>query len=237
MKTWLISFALIVLLSVNGNVLAATEEPGTSDAQPVATTPGQATVQIIHTRVQQKGDVLVQQQSTSLGTVIGPHLILTHNHFGAGLGTSPTEKMTFIDRAGRTVSVRVADLTLIVAGHGTLLIRLPKTITILATRVGDQEIVNQLTADVWLTVTYWDNVNQRLATKSFQLIKTANGIATLADPERVINPGDSGGGVFFEGRLIGNTWSYNADTKGNALGSFNVALVPQQVVSLQATLK
>ena len=58
-------------------------------------------------------------------------------------------------------------------------------------------------------------------------------MATLADPVRIINPGDSGGGVFFNGQLIGNTWSYNADVNGNPLGSFNVALVPAQVAAVQ----
>ncbi len=133
--------------------------------------------------------------------------------------------------------MRVADVTLIVAGNGTLLIRLPNTITVTATHLGGQDIVSHLTASTWLTVTYWDNAAQRLAAKTFKFIQMANGVATLADPDHVINPGDSGGGVYFEGRLIGNIWSYNADAAGEPLGSFNVALLPQQAVSLQVIFK
>ena len=129
--------------------------------------------------------------------------------------------------------MRVAEVKRIAIDKGTLLLRLPDTIDLTALPLADQAAMKHLTAGAWLTVNYWDNANQRLATQDFQLIKTANGIATLADPTQVINPGDSGGGVFFEGHLIGNTWSYNADVNGNPLGSFNVALVPQQVAAVQ----
>lgn len=237
MKTWFISIAIIFLFSVPGIILAAPKEPDALDSQPAPSVPGQPTVQIIHTREQQQGNSIVIYQGKSLGTVIGPHLILTHNHFGADLGTSPSEKLTFVDNAGRATRVRVADVKLMVAGNGTLLIRLPNTITLVAARLGDQEMVNQLTAGAWLTVTYWDDAAQRQAAKAFKFIQMANGVATLADPDHTINPGDSGGGVYFEGRLIGNTWSYNATPNGDPLGSFNVALVPQQVASLQVTLK
>jgi hypothetical protein len=117
--------------------------------------------------------------------------------------------------------------------RGTLLLRLPDTVHLTAVPVADQAAIHRLTTGDWLTVNYWDNATQRLATRDFQLIKTANGIATLADPDRIINPGDSGGGVFFKGQLIGNTWSINTDVNGNLLGSFNVALVPAQVAAAQ----
>jgi hypothetical protein len=129
--------------------------------------------------------------------------------------------------------LRVAEVKRIALDGGTLLLRLPDTIELTALPLADQSAINHLAAGNWLTVNYWDNARQQLAAKDFQLIKTANGIATLADPDHTINPGDSGGGVFFGGRLIGNTWSYNADANGNALGSFNVALVPQQVAAMQ----
>jgi len=54
----------------------------------------------------------------------------------------------------------------------------------------------------------------------------------LSDPNRVINVGDSGGGVYFEGQLVGNTWSIHCDTGGNPVGYFDVALLPSQVADL-----
>jgi hypothetical protein len=158
------------------SVWAAPQEPGDAPSlRPI--------VHIIDARLLNKDGRVLMHTSESLGTVIGPHLILTV---------------------------------------------LP---------LADKSALNQLSTGDWLTVNYWDNARQQLAVKDFRLIKTVNGIATLADPERVINPGDSGGGVFFDGHLIGNTWSYNADVSGNPLGSFNVALVPQQVAAVQRTLE
>jgi hypothetical protein len=163
-------------MGLPASVWAAPQEPGDAPSlRPI--------VHIIDARLLNKDGRVLMHTSESLGTVIGPHLILTV---------------------------------------------LP---------LADKSALNHLSTGDWLTVNYWDNANQRLATKDFRLIKMANGIATLADPERVINPGDSGGGVFFEGRLIGNTWSYNADASSNSRGSFNVALMPQQVTAMQQTLE
>ena len=58
-----------------------------------------------------------------------------------------------------------------------------------------------------------------------------HGLAKLADPDRLIRPGDSGGGAFFDNQLVGNTWSIDMDPAGNSLGAFNVALVPFQVIN------
>jgi hypothetical protein len=127
--------------------------------------------------------------------------------------------------------VRVAEVKRIAIDKGTLLLQLPDAVNLTVQPLGGKSTIKRLTAGDWLTVNYWDDANRRLATKDFRLIKTANGIATLADPERVINVGDSGGGAFFNGQLIGNTWSYNCDANGNSLGSFNVALVPAQVAA------
>ena len=226
MKTWFIFLTVIVILGFPGSVLAAPQDPGSAPSlQPI--------VHIVHTRSHDIGNLVFIDRGDSLGTVIGPHLILTHNHFGATLGTLPNETFDFIDSTGRSFRVRVAEVQRIAIDRGTLLLRLPDTIELTTLPLADQAGINHLTTGDRLTVNYWDDAHQRLATEDFQLITTANGVATLADPEHVINPGDSGGGVFFAGRLIGNTWSYNADVNGNPLGSFNVALVPAQVAAMQ----
>jgi len=58
-------------------------------------------------------------------------------------------------------------------------------------------------------------------------------VATLSDPLGLIRPGDSGGGVYLNGQLVGNTWSIYAgtDTKRPS-GAFNVALVPAKAMGL-----
>lgn len=55
----------------------------------------------------------------------------------------------------------------------------------------------------------------------------------LADPDHRIDTGDSGGGVFFENQLIGNTWSIDVDGSGQALGHINVALLPPEIEGMQ----
>jgi hypothetical protein len=226
MKTWTIFLAVIAMLNFPANALAAPQEPGSAPSfQPI--------VHIVHTQKQDKGNLTYIHSSSSVGTVIGPHLILTHNHFGVAFGTLPDETLDIRDRTGRSFQVRVAEVKRIAIDRGTLLLRLPDTIDLTALPFADQAAISHLSAGDWLTVNYWDDARQRLATKDFKFIRMANGIATLSDPDHTINPGDSGGGVFFDGRLIGNTWSYNADTNGNALGSFNVALLPPQVATMQ----
>jgi hypothetical protein len=78
-------------------------------------------------------------------------------------------------------------------------------------------------------VNYWDDTARRIAQRDFQVVQIKDGIAQLADPGLVINSGDSGGGVYFNGKLVGNIWSINLDSSRQAAGSFNAALVPAQV--------
>ena len=108
-------------------VLAAPQEPGSVSSL-------QAIVQIIHTREQRKGNSLLIQEGASLGTVIGPHLVLTHNHFGATLGTLPNETFTFTDSTGLTFRVRVDEVKRIAIDKGTLLLRLPDTVNLTVCR-------------------------------------------------------------------------------------------------------
>jgi hypothetical protein len=234
MKTWFIFIATIFFFGVNG--VSAMSKPESGDTYPAPQVASQALVQIVRTWERQAGSSRVRVEEMSLGTVIGPHLILTHNHFTGSLGTLPNETLSVADNAGRSYRLSVANVKPVALNKGTLLLQLPVNITLTAASLAEPSLINQLAPDDWLTVNYWDDANNRFATRAFKFIQMKNGVATLADPEHVINPGDSGGGVYFAGHLIGNTWSYNADTAGNALGSFNVALVPAQVTEAQHTL-
>ncbi len=231
MTAWFILIAVIFFFGVNGVSTMSKPEPG--GARPAAQVAGQGLVQIVRTWERQAGSARVRVEELSLGTVIGPNLILTHNHFSGSLGTLPNETLSVTDNAGRSYQLRVADVKLVALDKGTLLLQIPVTITLTAASLAESPLIDQLAPDDWLIVNYWDDTNSRFATRAFQFIRVNGNVATLADPEHVINPGDSGGGVFFADRLIGNTWSYNADINGNSLGSFNVALVPVQVTAMQ----
>ncbi len=116
---------------------------------------------------------------------------------------------------------------------GTQIIHLPSYITLAPPSIGDQAVIGQLAEGEWLTVDYWDEASQRLARGNFQIMQLEQGTATLSDPLRLIRPGDSGGGVYLNGQLIGNTWSIYIDphTK-RPTGAFIVALVPAEAVRL-----
>ena len=231
MKTWFISITVSIVFSVIG--FGAISKPGQYDTGSAPRVPGKALVQIVRTWERQSGSARVRVEEMSLGTVIGPHRILTHNHFTGGVGTQSNETLSIVDQTGRVIPQPVATVKAVVLDKGTLLLDVPATLTPTAAVVADPTVLAQLTPDTWLTVNFWDDANNRFATKSFQILQRKGGSVMLADPEHVINSGDSGGSVYFEGRLIGNTWSINTDVQGNALGSLNVALVPAQVAAVQ----
>jgi hypothetical protein len=85
-------------------------------------------------------------------------------------------------------------------------------------------------------VSYWDDELSQLVQDDFTIAEIREGVATLLDPERRINTGDSGGGAFFEGHLVGNVWSINTLADGVPAGSFRVALLPSYLVGLTGPL-
>ena len=227
MKTW--SICIIISIVFVGMGLGAISKPQTVEARPGPQALDRSLVQIVRTWEKQKGSVRVTVEEMSLGTVIGTHRILTHNHFTGGLGTQPNETLSIVDQAGRIFPASISEVKGVALDKSTLLLDVPATLTTPPAVLADQQLIGQLAPNAWLTVDYWDDANSRFATKAFQVLQQQGGIVILADPEHIINLGDSGGSAYFEGRLIGNTKSYNADMQRNALGSFNVALVPAQI--------
>ena len=234
MKKLMIFLTTLVMLGMNG--LAVAQEPNPS--HPIGGTAGASSlsapsvVKIKHTWERVEGNLAYRTSVPSLGTVIGPHTILSHNHFDASMGNLPNESMVFIDNSGKSVSVRYADMKATPIDGGTMLFSLPGNLAVAAAPIANRSTIDSLTVGDWLTVHYWDDAAERFAQQDFQIIRIRNGIATLADPDRVINGGDSGGGAYFEGKLVGNNWSVNEDQNGNSLDSFNVALLPLQVADL-----
>ncbi len=231
MKKWMLLITVVVLLSVNG--LADAASTATS-APAMASTDASflATVQIEHSWDYRQGSHVYHIIYPSLGTVIGPNLILTHNHYTEAPATAMNETMAFRDSRGVVVEFRIAELQGMRIDGGTTLIRLPRAVSMVSAPVMNQVTLHRLSVGDWLTMNYWDDAASRPAQRQFQIVQIANGVAQLADPDRLINSGDSGGGAFFDGQLVGNTWSINADQIGQSLGIVNVALLPAQVFNL-----
>jgi len=228
MRKLMVFIAILAVLSTN-RVAAAQAATLPNAISTAASEPVPFAVKIQHSWKAPLGNTLHDNFDESLGTVISPDLILAHNHFSQPVGRLPAEAFTFEDSIGRSIRWRAIDLQLIPIDAGTMLIKLPAPAFPDDALVSDDVALHGLTTGNWLTVDYWDDTTQRIAQRDFQIVQIKDGVARLADSHLVINSGDSGGGVYFNGKLVGNIWSINLDTARRATGSFNVALLPSQV--------
>jgi hypothetical protein len=225
MKRLIVLIAAITMAGI-GSLNATQPANSANSIGPVAADVTQSTVIIRHTWKQMRSDGRYDISAKSLGTAIGPDLILTHNHFDQPLGHLPKELFTFDDAVGRTISWRPNDLQLTVSNAGTTLLRLPAGTFATHARPANGTTLKRLVVGVWLTVCYWDDRTGGLAQRKFQITHIKDGLVKLADPDRLINSGDSGGGAFLDDQLVGNTWSIDMDRADNPQGAFNVALIP-----------
>jgi hypothetical protein len=222
----LILLIAVIVMTVVGNLSVT---PTAASASPI----GQASVivppvnvRILHTWKQSQGGALRDYRDESLGTIIAPDLILTHNHFSRPQPTWLEETYLFEDEWGRSVRWQPRSLQLTALDAGTMLIRLPAGAFPDRAVVADRTNVARLTVGAWLKISYWDDAAGKIVQRDFQITQLKSGIAKLADSNKYINHGDSGGGAFSQTQLIGNIWSIDTDSSGNPLGRFNVALVP-----------
>jgi len=243
MKNQTTLFIFFICLSLSTSISACgplTSAPdsvcGASASVPVTWVSGAGLspqVRIVHTWIEHNNGTPYCLTEFALGTAVGPNVILTHNHFDLQPKDGKSESMTFTTPEGREFTLSMSDLTLHPIDAGTLIIYLPHYVSLGAAALGDQTALNQLVEGEWLQVDYWDELNRHFVQGNFQIQRLENGVATLADPHLVIRTGDSGGGIFVDGKLIGNTWARFVDpTDGRPLGAFNIALLPTAAMRL-----
>ena len=230
MKRLILLIAVMVIAGASSLSMAQIPASATPTRLTV-TDPKPITVKIHYTWRQTFDGKLYDCAGTSLGTFIGPDLILTHNHFSPQLGHLAEELFTFQDEQGRTAQWRPRDLQLIALNAGTMLIRLPTRTFSDQALVADVTVLQRLAVGAWVQLHYRDSASGSIVESNFQILQTKDGLLKLADPDHRIETGDSGGGVFFENRLIGNTWSIDVDSSDRALGRINVAVLPLEVGS------
>ena len=71
------------------------------------------------------------------------------------------------------------------------------------------------------------NVVVRPSGEMIAIVSISRDTVVVFDEARVIRPGNSGGGAYYQGRLVGNVRSYNATQQGNPMGTANVTLLPE----------
>jgi hypothetical protein len=243
MKNLITLSIFFIGLSLSGLVSACGPIPSASagaalisvsmPASPATLAISSARVRIVHTWTDYKDGVAYQHREFGLGTAVEPSVVLTHNHFDFQPESGRDETLAFSTPTGQVFTLSMSDLAVLPIDAGTLMIYLPNNVTLVTAPIGDQTALDQVTEGEWLTVDYWDDAGQRFAQGDFQIERVKNGVVTLSDPRSVIRQGDSGGGIYLGGKLIGNTWALYADSDSKEpIGAFDVALLPAEVMRL-----
>ena len=153
-------------------------------------------------------------EDRGLGTVIGDHTIITAKHV-AGLAIGRTEIpglrindvqvtgevkiiYTYFGDQGENSGTDVIRMDLPVSYTGSL----PP-----AARIASQEVIDAIHAGDWVSIVYYDHTKDQKTVGKFRVLAIVDGMAKLDDPSKFIVPGDSGGGVYYNGMLIGTTTS------------------------------
>jgi len=232
-----ICLSLSTLISACGQLTTAQDGASSAlaptPAAPVSSALPSPQVRIVHTWLERKDGISYYETEFGLGTAVEASTILTHNHFIFSPGPRESDTLTFTVPSGQAFTVPMSDMAAVAVDAGTQVFYLPSYVTLVTAPVADQSCLDQLAAGMWLQVDYWDGATQRFAHGNFQVERLEQGVATLADPGRLIRRGDSGGGAFLGGKLIGNTWAIYVDPDDKQpLGKFNVALLPAEAMAL-----
>ena len=172
-----------------------------------------ASTQIIMQRTLVDGTVTQGQGIATLVTVDGRQQLVTHNHWGDFLGGDAS--VTFFDAAGNVIvetDAKIVRSLTQFADAGTLILtplpELARKLTAVSGHalgaLNDGEMlwgVHQVSAETrGLRLMQHTITSQALISGSPAMqLRNVDGLPTIH--------GDSGGGLFFEGRFIGNMWS------------------------------
>jgi hypothetical protein len=170
----------------------------------------------------------------SLGTKITNNTVLTHNHFSDLAGTYILDPINTRRPHGVSNSTRTMPFGWSRQyGAQTRLIFSAVKYAGQVAPIASQSSIEKLGPGDTVDVVYWDDDREALAVANFQIrIVQDHTVIVLNDPEDIINSGDSGGGVFLDGELIGNTWRYikMADQNGKTVDKeVHVQIIPENL--------
>jgi len=163
-------------------------------------------------------------QHNSLATIINSNTALTHNHFDEG--PFPLDEL-FAD--GRAIDF-FDPVGPEIYGTGESqsgLVTIDSDFKGSPAELASQDVISSLDVGNAVQVAYWDDAERELAMGSFTVQAPVSGGALLLnDPDNILNLGDSGGGVFYNGQLIGNLWAEN-----NSMHTIFVAILPPNLTN------
>jgi hypothetical protein len=179
-------------------------------------------------------DINTSKLHESLGTKITPNTVLTHIHFSDLASTYILDPSNPKRPHGVSSTTRTTPFgKSIQYGIQTRLVYSSVKFAGSTAPIASSRTIKQLSAGDSVDVVYWDDARQELAIAVFQIRTVRNNtMIVLDDPADIINGGDSGGGVFYNGELVGNTWRYveRVDLEGNQLDKeVHVQIVPAEL--------
>ncbi len=153
-------------------------------------------------------------EDRGLGTVIGDHTILTAKHVvGLAIVRNDIPGLRINDLlVSGLIKVRYCYFSEQGETSGTDIMRIDLPLSFSGSlpapaRLASQETMNSVGKGTWVSVVYYDHARSQLGVGKFRVIEIGDGMAKLDDPSKIIVPGDSGGGVYYNGALVGLTTS------------------------------
>lgn len=170
-----------------------------------------------------------------LGSLVvwqGKYVVVTHNHWGDGLNQAEYVQIyDWQDKLLRTMGKDKFMSLILYSDPGTLVIYDPTATWVSAGHLGDEQSV--VAGDI-VTIAHQDLVNPGkvdLMQAEVVGLQNSDGLTVLGvvvmDNGKIIG-GDSGGGVWMDGELIGNTWAVEKSAGQTvSSGSGLIALLPE----------
>ncbi len=167
----------------------------------------------------------------SQGTLLAGNRLLTHHHYDPALELLESLTLTLTNAGGRQVQVSVDPRRIVIFDAATAIIPLPDDVNIGTGVASLNPVELSLEAEEMVTVIYLNDAHELAQTRFAVLTYTREpgGLPSLIveDPRHLIEPGDSGGGVYADGMLIGNLWAIGPAPDGSQY--VRVGLVPAGV--------
>jgi hypothetical protein len=160
MKRLLVIAALLALSSLQG----AASSAGATAWSPI-------TLKIEQTWLRRSADGVQRITGNSLGTAVGPNLILTHGHFHVPPQSPRSIAFKVIDSVGQVFQYRSDEVQQIILSRETTFIYLPSAMTGSSAPLADRDTLDRLQPGAWVTVNYWDDVQQRGRSVAFRSFK------------------------------------------------------------------
>ncbi len=167
-------------------------------------------------------------EHVAIGTKISENTILTHNHQKSSLdayttvdssGANYTWVGAMSDPVGRSVVLMGQRL-----GQQTRLVTYSQSMAGNSAKIASEKTIRGIQVGDLVDIVFWDDDRNQFAVGQFTISDIGNlrnGTISYDNSKGILNPGDSGGGVFYNSELIGNLW-------GVAEVGF-IALIPPKV--------